>query len=101
MSIDVHDDRDDHRYVAAVDAEPAGSLLYRARPGLIALVHTEVDARFEGRGVGSALAAFALEDARARGLAVLPFCPFVAGYIQRHTEYAALVPEQYRATFGL
>ena len=34
-------------------------------------------------------------------LEVLPFCPFVLGYIERHREYAELVPESYRARFGL
>jgi predicted GNAT family acetyltransferase len=33
----------------------------------------------------------ALDDIRARGLRVVPFCPFVAGYIRRHSEYADLV----------
>ena len=42
----------------------------------------------------------ALEDAR-RESAVLPFCPFVNGYIKRHTEYRDLVPEDYRDKFGL
>jgi predicted GNAT family acetyltransferase len=97
----VRDAPDDDRYVAEVDGELAGFVTYRLRPELIAFIHTEVEARFEGQGVGSALASFALDDARRRGLAVLPFCPFVAGYIQRHTEYADLVPEQYHAAFGL
>jgi predicted GNAT family acetyltransferase len=34
-------------------------------------------------------------------LEVLPFCPFVNGYIQRHREYAELVPRVYRKGFGL
>ena len=34
-------------------------------------------------------------------LAVLPFCPFVNGYVQRHREYAGLVPAEYRKQFGL
>jgi len=101
MATEVLREPDQHRFVAQVDGDIAGSLLYRERPNLIALVHTEVDDRFEGAGVGSALASFALNDARARGLAVLPFCPFVAGYIQRHREYVDLVPEQFRDTFDL
>jgi len=100
-AVDVRRDDDEHRYVASVDGAVAGFLQFRERPELIALVHTEVDPRFEGAGVGSALAVSALDDARARNLAVLPFCPFVAGYLQRHTEYVDLVPEQYRAAFDL
>ncbi len=73
----------------------------RSRPGLIAFVHTEVDERLKGRGLGDRLIRFALEDARTRGLAVLPFCPFVKAFIERHREFEALVPDTYREQFGL
>jgi uncharacterized protein len=91
----------EQRYEARAGDELAGFTSYRERPGLIAFMHTQVDARFEGQGVGGALVAGALEDARARDLAVLPFCPFVNSYIQRHSELVALVPEAYRRQFGL
>lgn len=45
--------------------------------------------------------AIALDDARERGLAVLPFCPFVRAHIQRHREYADLVPAARRGEFDL
>ena len=97
----VHNNPDKQRYEIELDGEPAGFAQYRERPGLIALVHTEIDERFEGRGLASELVGFALDDARARGLEVLPFCPFVNDYIQRHAEYLDLVPEGKRARFGL
>lgn len=97
----VVDDPQRQRYEISLDGEPAGVLQYRVRPGLIALNHTEVKDRFEGRGLASKLIAFALDDARQRKLAVLPFCPFVNRYIQHHPEYAELVPEQFRAAFDL
>jgi len=84
-----------------VDGELAGFLQYQLRPGLIELVHTEIDEEFEGRGLGSRLISFALDDARERGLAVLPFCPFVNDYIRRHRQYASLVPEGRRQDFEL
>jgi uncharacterized protein len=90
-----------NRFVATIDGERAGFIVYRLRPGLLALIHTEVDERFEGRGVGSHLARFALEQARAKGLEVLPFCPFVNGWMKRHTEFNDLVPASYRANFDL
>jgi predicted GNAT family acetyltransferase len=71
------------------------------REGLIALVHTEVEERYEGRGLGSQLIKFALDDARRRKLAMLPFCPFVKSYLERHPEYTDLVPAEMRARFGL
>ena len=92
---------EEERYEARLGDELAGFAVYRERPGLIAFMHTEVDPRFEGRGIGGRLVAGALEDARTCGLAVLPFCPFVNGYIQRHRELVDLVPEPYRAQFGL
>jgi uncharacterized protein len=101
MSIIVRDQPEQHRYEADLDGQIAGFVTYRARPGLIALIHTEVDPAFEGQGVGSTLIGQTLDDARARHLAVLPFCPFVLAYIQRHTEYVDLVPDHYRPTFGL
>jgi uncharacterized protein len=91
----------EERYEARIGGELAGFAVYRERPGLIAFMHTEVEPRFEGRGVGSALVNDALADASARGLAVLPFCPFVNSYIERHPELAPLVPATYRAEFGL
>jgi predicted GNAT family acetyltransferase len=65
------------------------------------LIHTEIDERFEGQGVGSKLIAGSLGAARSEGVAVLPFCAFVNGFISRHPEYASLVPEDFRSEFGL
>lgn len=83
------------------DGNLAGFAQYRSRPGLIAFIHTEVDEAHEGEGLGSKLVAYALDDARARGLEVLPFCPFVNAFLQRHPEYVDLVPESRREAFAL
>jgi uncharacterized protein len=99
--IEIADDAEQDRYVITVGGELAGFVQYRRRPQLIAFVHTEVDPAFEGRGLGGRLVAGALDAARADGLAVLPFCPFVNAYIQRHPAYADLVPEAFRAQFGV
>jgi uncharacterized protein len=81
--------------------ELAGFTLYKRRRGLIAFVHTEVDPEFEGHGVASKLISTALDTARSEGLVVLPFCPFVRGYIEKHHEYLDLVPAEYREQFDL
>src|SRR5580704_635631 len=93
--IEVSDAPERERYELSVDGEVVASTIYRARPGLIAFVHTEVDERMQGRGLADKLIRFALEDARERGLAVLPFCPFVKAFIEHHREFEALVPEAY------
>jgi hypothetical protein len=97
----VEDAPERERYEIAVDGAAAGYSIYRLRPELIAFVHTEIEGRFQGRGLADRLIRFALEDARARGLAVLPFCPFVKAFIERHDEFLELVPESFRAQFGL
>ncbi|MFC8508084.1 GNAT family N-acetyltransferase [Streptomyces sp. NPDC057411] len=82
-------------------AETAGFAEYHLSEGEIAFLHTEIDPRFGGRGLGGLLARGALDDARARGLRVLPYCPFIRGWIGKHPEYTELVPEGRRARFGL
>ncbi len=98
----IADAPDAARYVIDVDGSPVGFLSYRLQPGRISLMHAEVDPAMEGNGLGGQLTAFALDDARARDLAVLPFCPFVKAYIEQHrAEYLELVPPADRARFGL
>ena len=91
------------RYEMTVDGELAGFAQYRLRQedGLLSLVHTVVEDAFQGRGLATHLARYALDDARRRGLAVLPFCPYVNSWIKKHPEYTDLVPEESRADFGL
>jgi uncharacterized protein len=101
VAVEVRDNPQEQRYEAAVDRAMAGFTAYRSRPGLIAFMHTMVDDAFEGHGVGSTLVSEALKDAQRRGLKVLPFCPFVNSYIEKHHEYLHLVPESHREDFGL
>lgn len=85
---------DEHRYELHVDGEKAGELVYRDRGGsVLAFIHTEVNPNLQRRGLGSALVAGALDDARARGLRVVPLCPFVDAYVRRHPGYLDLVVE--------
>lgn len=79
------------QFEAWVGDEVAGFAEYRQEPGRLIFTHTVVEAAFEGTGVGSRLAAAALDEARARGLSVVPQCPFIAGYIRRHPAYQDLV----------
>jgi predicted GNAT family acetyltransferase/glutaredoxin len=73
-----------------------GEAAYHRRNGRLAMTHTEVDEALEGRGLGSKLVAAALDDARREGLEVVPLCPFVASFIDRHPEYQDNVAADYR-----
>lgn len=59
--------------------------------GEIYLIHTEVPAELEGQGVGSSLVEKVLENIEQQGLRLIPLCPFVSGYIERHPEWRQLV----------
>jgi uncharacterized protein len=89
--IEVRDNSEELRYEALADGRLVGEIRYRREPQAIVLVHTEVAPSAEGQHIGSRLVEEALADIRMRGLRVVPFCPFVAAYIQRHPEYADLV----------
>jgi len=97
----VTDDQEQSRYALRVKGELAGSLTYHVSGQAISLMHTEVEPAFQGQGLATHLARFSLDDARKRGLAVLPYCPYVTSWIKKHPDYADLVPEDRRPEFGL
>jgi predicted GNAT family acetyltransferase len=74
----------------------AGLTQYQLHPREIAIVHTEIEPRFEGQGLGSRLVAAALEAARRQDLAVPPECAS-RSYIAAHLDaYLELVPRTQR-----
>src|SRR3954451_285101 len=90
----VTDVPDQHRFEIRLDGELAGFAVYHRRGGRIYLVHTEIDPRFEGKGLGSALARAVLAAERAAAEPVVPLCPFMRSYIDRHPDQAALVDQE-------
>ena len=85
MDGEVRNNEAAHRYELEVDGKLAVAE-YRLRPGRISFTHTEVPDALEGRGIGTRLVKAALDDARAKGLKVVPICPFVKHYIETHPE---------------
>ena len=79
------------RYELIVDGDVAGFVTYHRGRDAITFLHTEIEDDYEGRGLGSTLAAGVLDDARAMGLRVKPVCPFLQSYIEEHPEYADLI----------
>jgi uncharacterized protein len=66
-------------------------MTYRLGNGVITLQHTETPLEARGRGFASRLVAGVLDIARARGLKVIPRCPFVSAFIAKHPEFGDLV----------
>jgi predicted GNAT family acetyltransferase len=86
----VQDNPTEGRYELTVDGHLAATY-YKLSDGVITFVHTEVPKELGGRGIGSRLVKGALDDVRSRHLKVIPQCPFVKAYIDKHADYADLL----------
>lgn len=90
----VHEEPDEQAFVIDVDGKAAGIARYEVHDGRYVFTSTVVEDGHEGQGVGSTLARSALDELRQRAVAVVPLCPFIAGWIDRHDDYADLVDEE-------
>jgi uncharacterized protein len=92
MKVSVIDVPERNRYEAR-DANGArvGQVDYRRTDRQITFTHAEVDPSVEGQGVGSTLARHVLDRARADDASVVPACPFIEEWIDRHPDYRDLV----------
>lgn len=91
-----------NRFEIFSDGQLAGFADFRMRGTTMVFPHTEIDPKFGGKGLGSTLIEYALDDAAAKKLMVAPYCPFVSKFISKNQDkYLYLVDESERAKFGL
>lgn len=91
-AVESRHNEDQSRYEGWVDGELAGFAAYQRDDGRITFTHTEVGDAYEGHGVGSAIARFALDDVRAQdGPRVVPQCRFIRDWIDRHPDYRSVL----------
>ncbi|QQO21971.1 N-acetyltransferase [Bradyrhizobium diazoefficiens] len=90
MSDDVINNQHHHRYELKVEGHLATEH-YKLDDGVVTFEHTEVPKELGGKGVGSRLVQGALDQVRAAGLKLIPQCPFVKAWIEKHPAYADLV----------
>jgi uncharacterized protein len=74
------------RYTYRAEGAVAEMTFSKAGASLLIIDHTEVPDAFRGQGVGAALVARAVEDARKAGRKILPLCPFAAAQFRRHAD---------------
>lgn len=101
MEPQITDRPDRSRFEVLVDGTTAGFAEYHLSEDEIAFIHTEIGPEYAGQGLAGLLARRALNEVRGRSLAVLPYCPFIRGWIGKHPEYTDLVPADRRERFGL
>jgi predicted GNAT family acetyltransferase len=89
MSNTLRDNTKRHRFEFDAEGHVAFAN-YQREAGVLTILHTEVPKELNGKGIGSALVRGLLDQARAQGLKVMPLCPFVAAYMDKHPEYADL-----------
>lgn len=93
ISITLEDGPTKGRYVAHVEGRAeAGEMTFsRAGANRIIVDHTGVPESLRGLGVGQALAAHVVAEARAKGFSIVPLCPFFKAQAQRHPDWADVV----------
>lgn len=79
------------RFEAQVDGERVGLIDYRTVGNTVDLVHTEVDPDRQGQGVASDLVRGALDAIRLEKMSIVPTCPYVAQWLERHEDYQDLL----------
>ena len=87
---EVTNNTEKHRFELAVEGHIAASY-YKIADGVITFIHTEVPPELGGKGSGSKLIRGALDQVRADGLKVIPQCPFVKAFIEKHPDYQDLL----------
>ena len=89
--ITIVDNPESGSYDAARGDRVIGTIVYKRREDRMVIRHTVVDPQFRGQGIGQALARRALDDLAAGGATLTNYCGFIADYIERNPEYAALI----------
>jgi uncharacterized protein len=93
MEIEVKDNPAHHRFETTVDGHTA-IIVYKLRPGVITVLHTEVPKALEGRGIAATMTKYALEHIAANDLQLVPLCPYMRAYLKKHPEYEYLVKKE-------
>ncbi|MET4637624.1 GNAT family N-acetyltransferase [Mycetocola sp. 2940] len=77
----------ERRYEMWLGQTLAGVATFRESETQVTFLHTIVDEAFGGRGLGTKLAAFVLQDTVDRGKRIVPVCPFIREYLESHHEF--------------
>lgn len=91
--MNITDNKEKKRFETEIEGHQA-FVEYSVKPGILVLEHTEVDKALGGKGVGSEMIETVLLEIELRGLKVIPECPFIEKYIEKHPEWKSIVAKQ-------
>ncbi len=78
----------DGMFFIEVENEKLAEMDYSLSPGIMTIIHTEVDEKLKGKNVGNQLVNHAANYAREKNLKIIPLCPFAnAVFTKRKEEY--------------
>lgn len=89
--LDVINDVERGRWIAALGAEAIGELTYRFVGGRVVLLSTWVSHAYRNHRVATELVATVLDEIRASGKKITIICPVVGEFIARNPEYLDLI----------
>ena len=90
--VTVTDNAEQSRFEVSVDGTLAGYATYQRKQDAVLFVHTEVFDEYAGQGLAAQLAKAALGTVRAAGSTIVPLCPYIKAYVQKHApEYDDLL----------
>ncbi|GAA5186512.1 hypothetical protein GCM10023322_32910 [Rugosimonospora acidiphila] len=89
--LDVINDAEHGRWMAALGADAIAELTYRIVGGRVVLLSTWVNHAYRNHRVATELVARVLDEVRESGKKITIICPFVGEFIARNPEYLDLI----------
>lgn len=91
--LDIINDTERGRWIAALGADAIGELSYRFVGGRVVLLTTWVNHAYRNRHVATELIAHVLDEIRKSGKKITIVCPVVGEFIARNAQYTDLIDE--------
>lgn len=83
MTPDIKNNQAASRYELIVDGAMALAD-YRMEGTQLVITHVETPVALRGQGIAAKIMAGVVADAKARGLTIVPVCPYAAAYLKRN-----------------
>ena len=75
------------RFELPLEGGDVAFVAYRREPDAVWLMHAEVPAHLNGRGIGGRLVKATLDHLRAQGARVVPRCSFIRAFMGRNPQF--------------